>query len=96
MPYILDKDRDKYDASIKNLALMLNGLNKNDVISGELNYVLFRLATHLCDSTLGGREDYARMAVILSAMNEAQHEFRRRIMSPYEDIKIDINGDVLE
>ncbi len=94
MPYILDKDRDKYDADINHLILILNGVNQNDVISGELNYIFFRLANGLCNSLRGGRQDYARMAVVLSAMNEAQHEFRRRIMIPYENIKIDMNGDV--
>ncbi len=34
------------------------------------------------------------MAVVSSALSEAQAEFRRRVMAPYEDDKIKMAGDV--
>jgi hypothetical protein len=94
MPYIPQKSRDKYDALINELAFKLNSMNSNDKIAGDLNYILFRLAGILCNESSGGRKTYARKAVVSSAMSEAQAEFRRRLMAPYEDEKIEINGDV--
>lgn len=103
MPYIPKKDRHKYDELIDGLAKILNARDNNDVLSGELNYVLFRLANLLCSDNwdkptkLVGktkRRSYARMAVVSSALSEAQAEFRRRVMAPYEDVKISLAGDV--
>lgn len=94
MPYISKKNRKKYDNLIDSLAHILNTRNDNDEISGELNYVLFRLARLLCDGESGGKRGYARMAMVSSALSEAQAEFRRRVMAPYEDEKIGLAGDV--
>ena len=94
MPYIPKKDRAKYDHLIDSLAHILNTRADNDEMSGELNYVLFRLARLLCDGESGGKRGYARMAVVSSALSEAQAEFRRRVMAPYEDEKISLAGDV--
>lgn len=94
MPYISKEKRNKYDVHIDRLAHILNTLESNDDISGEMNYVLFRLARLLCDSESGGKRGYARMAVVSSSLSEAQAEFRRRVMAPYEDEKISLSGDV--
>jgi len=94
MPYIPQERRPAYNKSIKDIAEALNDLRDNDQISGELNYVIFCLAKLLCDPEQGGVRNYARMAVVSSAFSEAQAEFRRRVMSPYEDEKIDSAGDV--
>jgi len=95
MPYISLKDRQKYDQYINEIANSLLKSENNDVLSGAMNYILFRLAKILCDVDSGGSRSYARMAVVSSAMSEAQAEFRRRIMAPYEDEKIEQNGDVV-
>lgn len=94
MPYINKHERNKYDNLIDTLARILNNRVNNDELSGEMNYVLFRLAKLLTDPKSGGKWNYARMAVVSSALAEAQAEFRRRIMAPYEDKKIEIAGDV--
>lgn len=94
MPYIKKEEREKYDALIEKMADILNGLKDNDELSGDMNYILFRLAVLLTHIPTGGKRKYARMAVVLSAMNEAGNEFRRRIMGLYEDEAIDRNGDV--
>lgn len=94
MPYINKKNRKKYDPLINSLAQILNTRIDNDELSGELNYVIFRLMGLLCDGEFGGKLGYARMAVVVSGISEAQAEFRRRIMAPYEDQKIELNGDV--
>ncbi len=99
MPYIPLKERPKYDVLIEPLADILNGTTNNDILSGELNYVLFRLANLLCHTDVfrpedTGQHNYARMAVVSSALSEAQAEFRRRVIAPYEDVKISSVGDV--
>lgn len=97
MPYIPIKEREKYDKLIESLADILGGLPNNDILSGNLNYVFYRLAILLCDDSWAdsiGRHNYSRMAVVSSALGEARHEFRRRIMAPYEDEKIKLIGDV--
>ncbi len=91
MPYIPKKDRARYDGFINNLALLLKGL-ENDKLSGHMNYVLFRLARLLCHEK--SNNNYARMAVVRSALLEAHDEFHRREMVPYEIGKIESNGDV--
>ncbi len=94
MPYISKSDRFKYDSMIEGLAKILNDSDDNDQLSGDMNYILFRLAMLLTHEPTGGKRKYARMAVVLSAMNEAGEEFRRRFMGPYENEAIDKNGDV--
>lgn len=94
MPYIPKEKRKKYDILIDELAHILNTRADNDELSGELNFVLFRLARLLCDGESGGKRGYARMAVVSSALSEAQAEFRRRVMIPYENEKISLAGDV--
>lgn len=89
MPYIPSSERENYNLGINYLVEYLVD-KPHDVLSGHLNYVIFCLAKRLCKS----RESYARMALISSAMGEAQAEFRRRILAPYEDEKISLNGDV--
>lgn len=94
MPYISKDKRKKYETRIDSLAFTLNSLPDNDSLAGELNYLFYCLAKHLCDPNIGGEKSYDRMAVVLSALSEAQAEFRRRIMAPYEDEKIELNGDI--
>jgi hypothetical protein len=94
MPYIPEVTRDKYDERVDAIAFTLNSLENNDMISGELNYILFRLAKVLCTPEVGGARNYARMSMVSGALSEAQAEFRRRILAPYEDEKIKTAGDV--
>ena len=90
MPYISKDYREEYDYVIDELISRLYDKN-NDKLSGHLNYIFFRLACNVCS---GVGASYARMAVVSSALSEAQAEFRRRVMAPYEDKKIEENGDV--
>jgi hypothetical protein len=94
MPYIAKDARKKYDPLIDSVAKILNTSKDNDELSGEMNYFFFRLAMLLCNEESNGQRKYARMATVSSAMGEAQAEFRRRLMAPYEDEKISTAGDV--
>jgi hypothetical protein len=94
VPYIPKDRRDKYDDYINRLAHILNNLEGNDEIGGEMTYVLFRLARLLGDEDSGGQRRFARLAVIRSALTEARDEFRKRVLDPYEKEKERQNGDV--
>jgi hypothetical protein len=88
MPYISQDSRAEYNDEINSLVEKLEAWD-NDTLSGHLNYIFFRIV-----ALLGKNESYARMATVSSALSEAQAEFRRRIMAPYEDEKIQQNGDI--
>lgn len=80
MPYIKQEDRDNlyYEATVPSNA-------------GELNYLI----TTIIDEYFlenGGR--YAQVNDIIGALEGAKLEFYRRIVAPYEDEKLDENGDV--
>lgn len=105
MPYIPKRRRERYDCHIDDLIRRLNGLS-NDELAGDLNYIFFRLSIMLSTSDVQkGISNasissvpidlgYARLATISGALSEAQAEFRRRIIAPYEDEKIQESGDV--
>jgi hypothetical protein len=58
--------------------------------AGELNYAI----TMLCKEYLAGSVSYMRINDVLGALEGAKLEFYRRIAAPYEDTKIQENGDV--
>lgn len=79
MPYIKEIERDFY-LEIKEI-----------FHPGKLNY----LFTYLID--LYVRENglkYQTCNDIVGALENAKHEFQRRIQDPYENTKIEENGDV--
>ena len=58
---------------------------------GELNY---QLTVVLKDYMLGHGKSYQTFNDISGAMTECLAEFRRRVIVPYEDAKIEENSDV--
>jgi hypothetical protein len=78
MPYIDPKDRDVNAAHYPHNA-------------GELNYAITLLIRDYFRSN-GGR--YQQINDIIGALEGAKAEFYRRVVAPYEDIKIRENGDV--
>ncbi len=65
----------------------------NDQLCGNFNYIIFRMAKLLCDPK-HNKMNYARINTIIGALESAKAEFQRRIVAPYEDEKISVNGDV--
>jgi len=92
MPYIKDKDRERIEITglcrADNLVEELAARIEN---AGELNYVLTRII-HECLNNWG--LSYQVMNDIVGALDNAKDEFRRRVQHPYEDTKIESNGDV--
>jgi len=80
MPYIKQDDRTKFDIS-----------NLNPEKPGELNYVISQLcAKYLDQKGLG----YTNCNEIIGVLDCVKQEFYRRVTVPYEDKKIEENGDI--
>lgn len=85
MPYITPEAREKFDGLIEQVAEQIE-------TDGELNYVYTKIGI-LC--MMGSAMGYAERASIISALENAKLEMYRRYMAPYEDNKIEENGDVI-
>lgn len=83
MPYIPQEKRKRLDWIIDNLAAELGEMG----ITGNLNYVLFRLAKKICHR-------YSDYAAFEGDCQQSLKEIYRRFEEPYEDKKIKENGDV--
>jgi hypothetical protein len=87
MPYLKQDRRkmlfDLYFSKTKNFEIELT--------AGDLNYIF----TKLIDSQLKSL-NYAKINEMIGALECAKLELYRRVAAPYEDIKMEENGDVYE
>lgn len=84
MPYIDKKDRKKFAEGLNALPSALT--------AGELNYLL----TSICQQYIDGQKFcYQTLNDVVGALEGCKIEFYRRIVAPYEGVKIAQNGDVL-
>jgi len=85
MPYIEDKDKHEMSDHIESLQMFIES-------KGDLNYAICELVGRLIlDSD---KISYTQMSEWIDAVHDAEAELRRRLLNPYEDIKIFENGDV--
>lgn len=59
---------------------------------GEFTYLLFVAAKSY--GFAATEQSYARHAEVITALDNAKEEYRRRFLNPYEDQKREENGDV--
>ena len=81
MPYISTEDRNDLD----------NGAMPEN--AGELNYMISAL---LDDYLVEKGKNYANINEVIGMLECAKLELYRRVAAPYEDEKIDQNGDVYD
>ena len=72
--------------------------------AGDINYIISSLLVHCCfgdnydsedpDTSFEQIANYARFNELIGALESAKLEFYRRIVSSYEDAKIEENGDM--
>ena len=106
MPYIDLERRQKLDNSINQMILSLKELlgaednlfNKEKIsneefvqLLGDLNYCFSRVLSGLMTNV-----SYSKIAMITGVLENIKQEYYRRVAVPYEDKKIDQNGDIKE
>lgn len=95
MPYIKTEMRSKLDPHIDSLSSAIVELNENE-FAGNLNYTINKLI----QSILTKKNDHLSLSKysdwneVVGALECAKIEIYRRLIAPYEDIKITENGDV--
>ena len=91
MPYIKKHDRKKYEKAIDDIVLQLNlsGLDGFYPV-GDLNYIITTIIKKTLDRQ-GIR--YQTLNAVVGALECCKLELYRRVISPYEDTKVDSNGD---
>jgi len=85
MPYIEKKDRKKFTAALKTLPPILT--------AGELNYVITTLCNVYAHES-NHKFCYQTLNDIVGALESCKLEYYRRVVAPYEGVKIKENGDV--
>lgn len=84
MPYIENSDKEKFEPELVKVAESIE-------TAGEMNYVITMLVRNyierkgLCYQTLNDA---------IGALEGCKFELYRRVLAPYEDRKIEENGDV--
>jgi hypothetical protein len=87
MPYIKMEDRPKYEKSLSELISTLKS-QPVESIDGELNYIITRILKESYPLR------YFNLNRAMGVLECCKLEFYRRVAAPYEDTKIEQNGDV--
>lgn len=89
MPYIKQENKTKFAMSLMHL---YETMCNHNITPGELNYLLTELSKAYIITK--GEMNYALANEVIGALEGAKLEFYRRMVAPYEDMKIKENGDV--
>lgn len=87
MPYIKPEDRKKWNDIIYAIEAIVQNIPP-DKLDGELNYLISRI---MGQSYTPGYFNYNRCIGLLECIKQ---EFYRKKVAPYEDKKIQENGDL--
>ncbi len=92
MPYIKVEDRKRIvDTVEKGDRNRIEAVADRIKSEGDLNYVITYLC-HLFIKAKGKR--YATLNTVVGVLECAKQELYRRVIAPYENLKIESNGDV--
>ena len=92
MPYIKQKDRRKFEPQLGKLReCVKNNLWDVTMSKGDLTYLVYALGLEFFKN----KKSYTNISTAISCLNDAAEELRRRYLNPYEDKKIEENGDVV-
>jgi len=89
MPYIKPEDRIKYEHQLMSIAAVLR--NNEEIPEGELNFVVSTLLSKLLEHY---GLSYANGNKLIGVLECAKLELYRRMLIPYENQKMEENGDV--
>jgi hypothetical protein len=99
MPYIKEEDREQLDKHIDELANRISFMlckipeDRAEHIGGIMNYVISRLFIKVI-SLHWGKLRYWMINMVSGTCSDVSSEFYRRTAAPYEDAKIEENGDI--
>lgn len=101
MPYVPKKNREFIDTWVRQLAAAIRNertmmapaaqleADRMTVEAGLLNYAVTTLILNLM-----GEPKYWKFPLLKGVLGDVIDEFNRRVVAPYEDEKIAVNGDV--
>jgi len=89
MPYIKQTERDKYNAILG----LLRGNQELINSPGDLNYLITNVLKIYLEKHKVG---YTSLNDIIGVLECSKAELYRRIIAPYENSKIESNGDVFK
>ena len=87
MPYIKQEDRDEYDEFLN---AHIEDLEEHDYPVGDVTYSVYKIVGRWFKN----KPKYQTIAEIRGMLAGVLSEFDRRLAFPYEDKKIEENGDV--
>jgi hypothetical protein len=87
MPYINQEDRPQYEELIQEITDLLKE-KPVESIDGHLNYIVTRIIKEVYPLR------YYHINRAMGVLECVKQEFYRRVAAPYEDTKIEQNGDV--
>ena len=82
MPYIKEEARPMMDDVVASM------VDVNVKANGDLNYILFKFCKYFVDPSYNNYKNFC------GELRQCATEIERRILGPYEDAKIEENGDV--
>ena len=87
MPYITQEERLQYDRILEEIIPILKE-KPAESVDGHLNYIVTRIIKEVYPLR------YYHINKAMGVLECIKHEFYRRVAAPYEDTKIEQNGDV--
>ena len=90
MPYIPQKDRNKFDDEIDLLICEITYFGTRAPLIGEVNYIFSKIIWRLFEE----HPSYTRGNELVGVLECVKQEFIRRRLNGYEDEKILENGDL--
>jgi len=90
MPYIDKQSRIKFETILQDFE---ETLKENDLSAGDMNYLI---SSMLHKYSTKNEPNYSKYNEIIGLLECAKMEFYRRLISNYEDVKINTNGDVFK
>lgn len=87
MPYIKSEKR-------KAMKKPLGDIMHQVTDPGDLNYVMYKMAKMYVKKFAIVRLSYALLNEVMGVYESSKAEFYRRLVAPYEDVKIIENGDI--
>ena len=92
MPYIPDEKRDGFENALTSLVARMIACDEKDR-AGMMNYCI---STLMSKTLKAHGTNYALLNELIGVLECAKLELYRRVASPYEDLKIQSNGDVFQ